>query len=65
MTDTVSNLHVRHDPDGHGPVCRPLTLATCLSPSLSWNEAPGDVPEYDDAPAEDSTAAPEDVEVRS
>lgn len=33
--------------------------------SLSWNEAPGDVPGYDDAPAEDSTAAPEDVEVRS
>lgn len=32
---------------------------------LSWNEALGDVPGYDGAPAEDSTAAPGDVEVRS
>ena len=25
MTDTVSNLHVRHDPDGDGPVCYEFT----------------------------------------
>ena len=25
MTDTVINLHVRHDPDGHGPVCYEFT----------------------------------------
>ena len=25
MTDTVINLHVRHDPDGDGPVCYEFT----------------------------------------